>query len=265
MNKKVLYMGVLLFIFGLAILFLSVPPSNQYQGLNISAYHTIEMTPNSSISVPIQVNGTGIAVAEFKSTEPTLYLFENYSALPIANSIAYNSINSSYAMALRSKGIYSIGYPNYSGVYTYTYNSSTSLPANAIESYNPLAYSSFISENGTYYMTFRNTGSNSSTLIYNYFSTKISSLPTNYIGSVSLTSIAGPSLSFVGMILIILSLMMKSKKAIEEERMEDASIEKAYERLEKLSRRKTSTKKPHPRTKLAVRSKPKRKHKNVSK
>ena len=265
MNKKVLYLGVLLFIFGLAVLFLSVPQSNQYQGLNISAYHTIELTPNSSISVPAQINGTGIAVAEFKSTEPTLYLFENYSALSIANSIAYNSINSSYAVSLRSKGIYSIGSPNYSGVYTYTYNSSAFLPSNALSGYNPLTYSSFINQNGTYYMTFRNTGSNSSTLIYNYFSTKISSLPTNYIGAISITSIAGPALSFIGMVLIILSLMMKSKKAIEEERLEDANIEKAYMRLEKISRAKSTANHPKPHAKVALSRKQKRKRKDVSK
>jgi uncharacterized membrane protein len=265
MNKKVLYLGVLLFIFGLAVLFLSVPQSNQYQGLNISAYHTIELTPNSSISIPIQINGTGLAVAEFKSTEPTLYLFENYSALSIANSIAYNAINSSYAISLRNRGIYSIGSPNYSGVYTYTYNSSASSPTNALASYNPLTYSSFINENGTYYMTFRNVGSNSSTLIYNYFSTKISSLPTNYIGTISITSIAGPALSFIGMVLIILSLMMKSKKAIEEERLEDARIEKAYSRLEKLSRTKSTVRHSRQRAKAAPRRKAKRKSRNASK
>ncbi|MGA3021126.1 MAG: hypothetical protein ABSD68_04225 [Candidatus Micrarchaeales archaeon] len=225
MIRKFLYLGILLFIFGIVSAFMaisSIIPS-QFSTPN---YKQLVINSSSMKYLEFPLNQTGVVEILFNSNSPVNFYFTNATAFGKISALgAAPSSIGSLASSLKGNGVYEIYQNSTSGEFPYiSYGNST-------PSY--VSNETALLNASTYYAIFTYSGSASANVQLSSMSIPFSALKsgletTGIYGGIAIV------LVLAGIVLIILSIFMKPKQPAQDKIDEEAK--KEYESIEKKNR-----------------------------
>jgi len=223
MNRKFLYLGILLFVAGIFVSLVSLQTTLSSQ-FTPTAMHML-LQSNSFKYVPLSLNQTGIIEILFNASAGIDFYLMNATAFAsVSNANALNTSYRNIAVALEGKGAYEIYENSTNGVFP-----GLKYPGVASPTY--LSNATQVLEVGTYYAFFSNTKNYSVTADLNTIVLPLSALQSSFstagiYGGISIL------LLLAGIILFVVSFFLKGKPKPAEGEM-DEDVKREYERIEK--------------------------------
>lgn len=222
MRKRLLYLGVLMFLVGMAAAFMSVSSLQAISPSGASpTVGQLALGSGALRGVPMQLNQTSILVFSYNSSAEVDFYLANQSAFAAMSAAGANGTSARLiAAGLEGRGIYAIyenaslaSFPYASGPVAPVYLSNAStLPA------------------GTYYAVFGSGGGAASVV------TSYTALGATEFGSSAVSTLAYGGISTLllaaGFILAVVSLFMKEKNAGKPDAL-DEEARREYDLLEK--------------------------------
>ncbi len=154
MDRRMLWIGIIIFIAGLGIAYLSFP--SPYISANNGKQYDIMLLADSGMYAPLQMNGTGAMSVSFISSSPIDFYLLNGSAFSMAGRYVQNPGNFSASVnEIKGKGI----------IYS-EMNSTSSSTLNSTNSSAGYGQVDWLVYNGTYYLVFENPSNVSTALSY---------------------------------------------------------------------------------------------------
>ena len=228
MDRRVVILGILLLILGLALAYLSV--QSLFSGIPnyISATQSVQMRPASDLAIPISIYNSSILQIAYNSSVPVGFYLLNSSAYGMAYPKSANSLIQNITM-YEGRGVIFIINSSGHGTFPYIQNLTLSTAPEYWDNASVLG-------KGTYYAVFQNYGNKSSTVSYTILNRSIASLSSSEEGY-SYGSLYGNlfgTLFFVaGLVLIFYGFFMSGSK---KEEADDDEAGQIYDRLYKRSK-----------------------------
>jgi hypothetical protein len=221
MRKRLLYLGVLMFLAGMAVALMSVSSLQAISSSGASpTVGQLALNPGALRDVPVPLNQTSILVFSYNSSAEVDFYLANQSAFAAMDAAGANGTSARrIAAGLEGKGIYAIyenaslaSFPYASGPVAPVYLSNASaLPA------------------GTYYAVFGSGGA--ATVVTSY-----TALGAAEFGSAAVSTLAYGGISTLllaaGFLLAVVSFFMKEKNAGKPDAL-DEEARREYDLLEK--------------------------------
>jgi hypothetical protein len=235
MRKKILYLGILLFIFGIALAFSAANAitSSQFSTPN---FRNLTVNSNSTNYLALPLNQTGIVELIFESNSPVDFYFTNETAFSkISSPKLTPSGISSIAVSLEGNGVYEVYKNSTHGAFPYASYENITTPDYMFNG-TPLFNES------TYYAVFAYSGNASTTVQLSFTSMPLSDLKLELGKTGSWLLILGVAvvLGLAGIAISIVSVFMKPKQSGKDETDEEAK--KEYDKIMKSNKsRKTKS------------------------
>jgi hypothetical protein len=244
MDRRMLFLGIILFIAGIIASYLSVQSALGSSSATPTV-QSIALKPRSTSFIALQLNQTGMVSVSYVASNSIDFIFSDATAF---GSIG-NSANSivSRASSLEGAGIFEINMNITRGIFPYpSYGTQSSYSG----------YNSNVTtlDAGTYYAVFVNEGySNATTVWVSYLALPLSSIR-SMPASVGGYGLVSAFLILAGIILFALSFFRKGARPGKKEEMVDAEAARLYAEIEK-RQKKQRTRRVH---KPAARSRSRR-------
>jgi hypothetical protein len=225
MIRKFLYLGILLFIFGIVSAFMaasSIIPSQFSPN-----YRKLTVNSSSMNYLAFPLNQTGIVELLFNSSSPVDFYFTNATAFSEISSLSSTPSGiRSLATSLEGKGVYEVYKSSIFGAFPYISYGNLTAPDYM---FNETA----LFNASTYYAVFAYSGNASATVQLTFMSIPLSGLKsgletTGIFGSVAIILI------LAGLVMAVVSVFMKPKQSGQDETDKDAK--KEYDEIEKSNR-----------------------------
>jgi hypothetical protein len=223
MNKKILYIGAIMFILGIAVLIWAPSAILNFTNNN----QTVTLHPNSVSSLPIILSNSGIFLLTYSSANSTNLILANSSAY---SQLSSKNINSSMLMqnaqGLESKGVLEI--VENTTYATYPYEGGT---------FGKMIYvnpNSSITQAGKYYAILQNPNSNS---IQAGYSMQLSNNITNNMAPLIAFGLSTMILLVGGVIVLIYGILKKKPADQNDIKDEKEEVDKLYASLDRHARK----------------------------
>ncbi|VVB77276.1 Uncharacterised protein [uncultured archaeon] len=224
MRKNLLYLGIILFIIGIVAAMVSMQAAIPSGFAPVAEQLTVGA--NSLSSVKLHLNESGMAWIAYNSSGAIDAYIANQSAFDAIEGASSASARASVATSLEGKGVYAIYSGSTSGSFPYA-SSGAASPAY-------MNLSSAMAA-GNYYLAFWNGGNSTAHITATYFL-----LSSAQMGSAVFDVAIYGGVSFLvavaGIIIALVSLFIKEKTPAQAEKIDDEA-QKAYEQIERGSKR----------------------------
>lgn len=220
MRRNFLYIGIALIIVGIAVgLFSlqSVVPS----AFSNATVKTISVNSTALAYLPVYMNQTGLAIVYFNASSPVDFYFANATGFAAMSSAKPANVTSA-AVGKEGKGVYEVYLNATSGAFPYTLS--------GLKTPSYVANVTGAMQIGTYYAAFLGLGSGTESVVARSVVVPLSAINSTF-SKVALYGGVTIVIILAGIVLIILSFVMKDKQKQEEGMDENAK--KAYEKIEK--------------------------------
>lgn len=223
MRKRLLYIGALLFLIGIASAFMSLLSLQSITPAGLSPKsERLTLGANALGDVPVVLNQSGVIVLSYNATNGVDFYLANQSAAAALGG-ANGTDARVVAAGLEGRGVYDIYEDSSAGTTPYYAGAGSSSPA--------YVANLSVFPAGTYHALFSNRGGGNATVLASYAAISAAAL-----NSTALSTIAYGGISFIllvaGFIIAVASFFMKDRNAAQPERL-DEEARKEYERIER--------------------------------
>ncbi len=220
MNRRLFGLGLLLFIFGVVLAYISAQSVFSSIPGYISASQSIAVQPNAAFVIPISINNFSILQAAYNSSLPVDFYLMNSTAYSALMPTAGNTLIRN-AKDFDGRGVLFVINDSNRGTFPYV--------ANLTLSQKPFYWNNqTILGNGTYYVVFQNYNNKTNMVFYTILNRSISSISESErnlsYGNI-LSNIFGTLFFIIGIILMFYGFFMKGRK---EEAAQEEEAKKIY-------------------------------------
>lgn len=235
MDKRLLLLGILLFIAGFVIAASSYNPTSFLS----TSTQSIAIAPNSIIYSPVTLNSTGFlsVVYESGSTPIDFYVMNQSAFSSIETYIKAGTLTPNLTAPLEGKGLLLAVRNSTGGIFPYNSSYNSIGPQSLLY----LSGNSTVLQGGTYYVVYQNPGSSAANATYRTVIPNSGLLLPNSKASSSLglAGIVSALLVLVGIVLTILSFMRSKKEGPSAVKREE-EIAAIYKDIETRQKRKAA-------------------------